>query len=117
MAEEKFLTRREFITALTAIGGSAAVAIALSEIEPLAVLIQRELALELPEVRREVADARGIARHHWAMLIDLRKFIGRQYCVYACLVVNYVPDDVGWNVYYPRVTQTVVPFHMTRPYL
>ena len=115
MAEEKFLTRREFITALTAIGGSAAVAIALSEIEPLAELIQRELALELPEVRREVAHARGKARHHWAMLIDLRKCIGCQYCVYACQAVNNVPDDMRWNVYIPEVTQTGVPFHMTRP--
>lgn len=91
MAEEKFLTRREFITALTAIGGSAAVAIALSEIEPLAELIQRELALELPEVRREVAHARGNARHHWAMLIDLRKCIGCQACTVSCSVENQAP--------------------------
>lgn len=116
MADEKFLTRREFITALMAIGGSAAVAIALSEIEPLADLIQRELALELPEVRQEVARAGNRnARHHWAMVIDLRKCIGCQYCVYACQAVNNVPDDMRWNVYLPEVTPTGAPFHMTRP--
>ncbi|HMM29461.1 MAG: 4Fe-4S dicluster domain-containing protein [Chloroflexota bacterium] len=115
MDDEKFLTRREFITALAAIGGSAVVALALAEIEPLAGLIQRELALELPEVRQEVAHASGDARHHWAMLIDLRKCIGCQYCVYACQAVNDVPDDMRWNVYLPEVTQTGVPFHMTRP--
>jgi len=43
MDDEKFLTRREFITALAAIGGSAVVALALAEIEPWP-LIQRELA-------------------------------------------------------------------------
>ena len=95
MAEEKFLTRREFVTAMMAIGGSAAVAIALSEIEPLADLIERELALELPDVRQDVAHAStGSARHHWAMVIDLRKCIGCQYCVYACQAVNNVPDDM-----------------------
>jgi hypothetical protein len=55
MADEKFLTRREFVTAMVAVGGSAAVALALSEIEPLEDLIEREIALELPEVEREVA--------------------------------------------------------------
>ena len=117
MAEERFLTRREFITVVTAAGGSLAVALALSEIEPLQELIARELKLDLPEVAHEAAAHTGDARHRWGMLIDLRKCIGCQYCVYACQAVNDVPDDMRWNVYLPEVTQTGEPFHMTRPCL
>ena len=117
MAEERFLTRREFITVVTAAGGSLAVALALSEIEPLQELIARELKLELPEVAREAAAQSGDARHRWGMLIDLRTCIGCQYCVYACQAVNDVPDDMRWNVYLPEVTPNGEPFHMTRPCL
>ena len=117
MAEEKYLTRREFIAAMAAVGGSIAVAAALSEIGDLQELIERELALELPEVVREAKGHTVDGTHHWAMLIDLRKCIGCQYCVYACQAVNDVPDDMRWNVYHPEVTETGVPFHMTRPCL
>ncbi|NDJ79210.1 MAG: 4Fe-4S dicluster domain-containing protein [Chloroflexi bacterium] len=51
------------------------------------------------------------------MVIDLRKCIGCQYCIYACQAVNDVPDDMRWNVYLPEVTETGEPFHMTRPCL
>lgn len=117
MAEEKYLTRREFIAAMAAVGGSIAVAAALSKIGDLRELIERELALELPEVVREAKGHTVDGTHHWAMLIDLRKCIGCQYCVYACQAVNDVPDDMRWNVYHPEVTETGVPFHMTRPCL
>lgn len=117
MAEEKYLTRREFIAAMAAVGGSITVAAALSEIGDLQELIERELALELPEVVREAKGHTVDGTHHWAMLIDLRKCIGCQYCVYACQAVNDVPDDMRWNVYHPEVTETGVPFHMTRPCL
>jgi len=84
MAEEKYLTRREFIAAMAAVGGSIAVAAALSEIGDLRELIERELALELPDVVREAEGHTLEGTHHWAMLIDLRKCIGCQYCVMAC---------------------------------
>ncbi len=117
MAEEKYLTRREFIAAMAAVGGSIAVAAALSEVDSLRDLIERELALELPDVVREAKGHTVDGTHHWAMLIDLRKCIGCQYCVYACQAVNDVPDDMRWNVYHPEVTDTGIPFHMTRPCL
>ena len=119
MADEtNYVTRREFITGMVAVGGSVAVAVALSEIKPLRELIEQEIALELPEIVREAEHEQEVnSRHHWAMLIDLRKCIGCRYCVYACQAVNDVPDDMRWNVYYPDTTETGEPFHMTRPCL
>ena len=118
MAEEKFITRREFVTAMAALGGSMAVAVALSEIGPLEDLIAEELKLELPEVVTEGGHHAVVEEgHRWGMLIDLRKCIGCQYCVYACQAVNDVLDDMRWNEYYPEITETGMPFHMTRPCL
>lgn len=117
--ESKFLTRREFVVMMTALGASAAVATALSEIEPLEQLIQRELALDLPQP----AEHEGSHGHHstgvhrWGMVINLSTCIGCQYCVYACQAVNDVSDDMRWNVHLVDYTETGDVFHMTRPCL
>ncbi len=116
--QDKFLTRREFVTMLGGLGVSVGVAAALSEIPPLRDLIEQELALDLPEAVIEGGhhDDYG-GQHRWGMVIDLNKCIGCEYCVYACQAVNDVPDDMRWNVYHPDETETGQIFHMTRPCL
>jgi Fe-S-cluster-containing dehydrogenase component len=116
---DTFLTRREFITMMTGLGASFAVAAALSEVQPLRELIERELALDLPEAVDD-QEAHGhvpSGRHRWGMVIDLSKCIGCQYCVYACQAVNDVPDEMRWNAYLTDETANGDIFHMTRPCL
>lgn len=117
MSEEKFITRRQFVQMMVGLGASAAVAVALSEIKPLRELIEDELALELPEVQSETHSVHGDSKHSWGMVVDLKKCIGCDYCVYACQAVNDVPDDMRWNVHIVDRTETGEPFHVTRPCL
>lgn len=116
--ENRFLTRREFITMLTGAGASLAVAAALSEVDTLRELIEREVQLDLAEPHP--AEPHGhvtTGKHRWGMLIDLSKCIGCQYCVYACQAVNDVTDEMRWNEYLVDETETGNIFHMTRPCL
>jgi len=116
--ENRFLTRREFITMLTGAGASLAVAAALSEVDTLRELIEREVQLDLAEPHP--AEPHGhvtTGKHRWGMLIDLSKCIGCQYCVYACQAVNDVTDEMRWNEYLIDETETGNIFHMTRPCL
>lgn len=117
--EDKFLTRREFLAMAGTLGMSAAVAAAITQIEPLEQLIQQELALDMPElyVEGDGHGHHGGGIHRWGMVIDLSKCIGCQYCVYACQAVNDVPDDMRWNVHLIDHTETGNEFHMTRPCL
>lgn len=114
---DKFITRREFLTILTGLGATAAVAAALSELEPLRDLIEREIQIDLAAAESEGSHHTPSGKHRWGMVIDLSKCIGCQYCVYACQAVNDVPDDMRWNVYHPDVTESGNAFHMTRPCL
>lgn len=116
--EDRFVSRREFIAMLTGAGASVAVAAALSEVDSLRELIEREVQLDLAEPHP--AEPHGhvtTGQHRWGMVIDLSKCIGCQYCVYACQAVNDVTDDMRWNEYVIDETETGNIFHMTRPCL
>lgn len=113
--EDKFLTRREFLTAMAGIGVSIGVAAALSDVDVLRDLIEEELAIDLPKVAHEGGHGSLSGKHHWGMLIDLKKCIGCDYCVYACQAINDVPDDMRWNVHIIDETENGDIFHLTRP--
>jgi Fe-S-cluster-containing dehydrogenase component len=114
--EGQFVTRRDFMRALVGIGVSAVGAAALSNLPALRQLISQEIALETAAAG---GHGGGVSSHphRWGMLIDLRKCIGCEYCVYACQAVNDVADSMRWNVHLLDKTETGTVFHMTRPCL
>lgn len=116
MNEDKFITRREFITLMTGLGATFAAALAISELEMIEKLIDEELALEIPNAHREIR-RHADGKHRWGMVINLETCIGCDYCVHACQAVNDVPDDMRWNVHFVDETPTGEIFHMTRPCL
>jgi Fe-S-cluster-containing dehydrogenase component len=115
MSEERFVTRRDFLKIMTGLGVSLAGAVALSDVATLRDLIERELAVELEPIALEGAKHLGDSKHRWGMVIDLKKCIGCDYCVYACQAVNDVQDDMRWNVHIVEETPLGNVFHMTRP--
>ncbi len=117
MPEDVFLTRRELLAGMAALGGSVAVAAVLSRLKPLQDLLEEERALDAGEVRSAGAVVPTANKYRWGMVIDLRKCIGCQYCVYACQAVNDVTDEMRWNTYLLESTETGQLFHMTRPCL
>lgn len=119
--EEQFVTRRDFIRMLTGLGIGVAAAAVLGNVPSLHDLLAREMDIETSSAQDKsgVADVTGAGktRTRWGMVIDLRKCIGCQYCVYACQAVNDVPDSMRWNVHLLDRTETGKIFHMTRPCL
>ena len=84
--DDKFLTRREFLTLLGGLGVSLAVATALSEIEPLEQLIAREVVIDLPDVQGDHGHGHvSNHKHRWGMVIDLSKCISNWIiCINTC---------------------------------
>ena len=109
---EKTLTRREFVTIMVGAGATVAVAAVLAD--PLNSVAQSLLGTDT-EVNAEEAPASTGPR--WGMVIDLRKCIGCEYCVFACQATNDVTDEMRWNVHIMDETPTGNIFHLTRPCL
>ncbi len=106
-APVEWLSRREMMTLLLGSGMTLVLATLLAE--PLA-------NLTLPAAAQRPFDEHT-AKHHWAMVIDLSKCVGCDYCVYACQATNDTRDDMRWNIRVEDITETGELFHLTRPCL
>lgn len=114
---ETFVSRREFAKMLGGLGVGAAALAVLGNAELLGRLLEQERAIDEETLASGAGHGHGHADMQWAMVIDLRKCIGCDYCVYACQAVNDVTDAMRWNVHLVDQTATGEVFHMTRPCL
>ena len=106
--DSTLISRRDLVTLL--VGSGLALAFAATLAEPLNPVAQQLLAV--PKVEPPSGH-----RHHWVMVIDLRKCIGCDYCVYACQATNDTTDEMRWNIRVDDITDTGETFHVTRPCL
>ncbi|MCU0511966.1 MAG: 4Fe-4S dicluster domain-containing protein [Anaerolineae bacterium] len=104
------INRRDMLTLLLGSGMSLVLAAMLAE--PLEYLVRPLVGT--------AADGHGAEtgrKYHWAMVIDLSKCVGCDYCVYACQATNDTADDHRWNIRVDDETATGTVFHITRPCL
>ena len=70
----------------------------------------------LDAVDAVASDAASAAqsKHRWAMVIDLGKCIGCNYCTYACKAVNDIPGEAQWNTVSVEGQTTKGPTYLPR---
>jgi Fe-S-cluster-containing dehydrogenase component len=103
------ISRRDMLTVLIGSGMSMVLASMLAE--PLEYLVR-----PLIPAGKSEQDA-APRKYHWAMVIDLSKCVGCDYCVYACQATNDTTDAMRWNIRVDDETPTGDVFHITRPCL
>jgi Fe-S-cluster-containing dehydrogenase component len=106
------VTRRELIQIMLGAGVSVGAAVVLAD--PLSDLVGGYFDRLEPD---NVIGEQDRERPHWGMVIDLKKCIGCEYCVYACQAINDTRTDMRWNIHLEDRTETGEVFHVTRPCL